>query len=199
MLLLIFVATSAALPVNITMATESLCPDCVRAFKNQLSRVFSSNLEKIAYLDLLPYGNAKETQNGSRYIFTCQHGEPECYLNHIDLCAMHLANNRQYIYFPFVHCLYTTENPLQNVDTCHRKVRYPIPLADIEACAKGDLGNLLMHEIAQRTDKLNPPKKYVPYFMIDGVHTEDLQKECEADLVKVVCDHYTGTKPAECS
>jgi hypothetical protein len=35
--------------------------------------------------------------------------------------------------------------------------------------------------------------------VVDGQHTDDLEHECESNLVKVVCDRFKGTKPGVCS
>ena len=55
-----------------------------------------------------------------------------------------------------------------------------------------------MHEYAIKTGNLNPPHDYVPWIVINGVHTEELEQEALDDLVKLVCKLYSGKKPEEC-
>jgi interferon gamma-inducible protein 30 len=45
--------------------------------------------------------------------------------------------------------------------------------------------------MAEKTNKLNPPKKDVPWITINGQHTEDIQTKAESHLLKLVCDTYT--------
>lgn len=59
---------------------------------------------KICNFNLYPYGNAKRVQNGSEWIFTCQHGPRECEGNVIEACALKkydLASQA----LPFIICL----------------------------------------------------------------------------------------------
>ena len=59
-------------------------------------------------------------------------------------------------------------------------------------------GEKLMHEYAVKTGSLNPPHKYVPWIVINGEHTEELEQEAFDDLVGLVCKLYSGKKPGEC-
>ena len=44
-----------------------------------------------------------------------------------------------------------------------------------------------MHAIANRTEGLNPAHKYVPWIVVDGVHTEEVkQKKSKNAKVKKV-------------
>ena len=55
-----------------------------------------------------------------------------------------------------------------------------------------------MHKIAQKTESLNPPHDYVPWIVIDGMHTEKLVDEAFKDLKGLVCKLYSGVLPKEC-
>ncbi|OXB73120.1 UNVERIFIED_CONTAM: hypothetical protein H355_012045 [Colinus virginianus] len=60
----------------------------------------------------------------------------------------------------------------------------------IAACARGELGAALMHRNAQRTDALDPPHQYVPWVVINGKHTDELQEQAQSSLLRVVCRLY---------
>jgi len=45
--------------------------------------------------------------------------------------------------------------------------------------------------MAEKTNKLDPPHKGVPWITIDGKHTADIQTKAENQLLKLVCDTYT--------
>ncbi|XP_049588383.1 gamma-interferon-inducible lysosomal thiol reductase [Syngnathus scovelli] len=72
-----------ALPVSVTLYYESLCPAC-RVFISQQLFPTWSMLQDIMKVTLVPYGNAKELVLGNT-TFTCQHGEPECHGNVIEV------------------------------------------------------------------------------------------------------------------
>ena len=44
---------------------------------------------------------------------------------------------------------------------------------------QGAEGNALMHAIANRTEGLNPAHKYVPWIVVDGVHTEEVKQNAK--------------------
>ena len=59
------------------------------------------------------------------------------------------------------------------------------------------LGNQLMHAIAEKTATLN--HNYVPWAVVDGTHTENINDEVTDDLLGYVCKNYTGEKAAACN
>ena len=57
-------------------------------------------------------------------------------------------------------------------------------------CANGKMGNKLLYSSALLTDRLKPPKNYIPWIVINGVHTDEIQTKAETDLVKLICEFY---------
>ena len=41
-----------------------------------------------------------------------------------------------------------------------------------------------------KTEALSPPHKYVPWIVINGEHTDELQNEAQTNLVALVCKLY---------
>jgi len=41
----------------------------------------------MVHIRLIPYGNTKRKIVDGKWVFTCQHGEAECYGDLIELCA----------------------------------------------------------------------------------------------------------------
>ncbi|NXA12988.1 GILT reductase, partial [Sapayoa aenigma] len=60
----------------------------------------------------------------------------------------------------------------------------------IASCVQGDTGVALMHHNAQLTNTLDPPHQYVPWIVINGKHTDELQAQAEASLLGLVCHLY---------
>jgi interferon gamma-inducible protein 30 len=55
-----------------------------------------------------------------------------------------------------------------------------------------------MHEMGKKTESLDPAHDYVPWIVLNGLHTDDIQNEASEHLLALVCDTYTGDKPKEC-
>ena len=41
-----------------------------------------------------------------------------------------------------------------------------------------------------KTESLDPPHQYVPWIVINGEHTNELQTEAQTNLVALVCKEY---------
>lgn len=189
------VKSIAAPPVNVSLYYESLCPGCRNLIKTQIYPTYQV-LKSTGILNIFlhPFGNAVEYKNGTKWIFTCQHGEEECLINLVETCALHLLTPPKRM--PFIHCI--EESPsLYNGRVCAEDL--DIKWAPIEKCYKGSQGNYFQHEEALQTKSLNPPHKFVPWITVNGVHTEELQNAISDDMLKFVCNAYTGLKPDACN
>jgi len=189
---------ASAPKVDVTLYYESLCPDCQLFIRQQLYPTYQK-IGDIFNLTLVPYGNAEETKRGDKWVFQCQHGPNECLGNLIETCAISLLKNLS-VSFPFVHCfevsIERSGNPKSVAQHCAKSLG--IDYAPIEACVSGPQGNELEHEMAKKTDALEPQHEYVPWVTINGKHTEKIQREAENNLLKLVCEYYEGTKPPAC-
>ncbi|XP_064624667.1 gamma-interferon-inducible lysosomal thiol reductase-like isoform X2 [Lineus longissimus] len=186
----------AAPLVNFGFYYESLCPFCKMFFKNNIGPAYNA-IGNIMNITLVPYGNAEERKRGDKYVFTCQHGEQECVGNVIETCAIHLLKDIK-VYFPFITCMEASStDPKEAAKQCATKTKIT-QLNAIMKCADGPQGNQLEHQMAMKTDALQPAHQYVPWVTLNGVHTEKIQNEAEKNLLKLICDTYKGTKPAIC-
>merc|ERR1712156_1324610 len=65
--------------------------------------------------------------------------------------------------------------------------------------SKECVGNLLeVCVMANRTESLSPAHNYVPWIVVDGVHTDQVEKRAMADLAGLGGELYKGTKPVQC-
>jgi len=69
----------------------------------------------------------------------------------------------------------------------------------IGQCAEGTEGNQLEHQMALKTQALKPAHQYVPWIVVNGVHTEAIQSDVQMGMLEYVCDNYKGPKPAACN
>lgn len=186
--------------VTIELYYESLCPGCRNFITTSLYHAWKT-LRQTGIMDIkmYPYGNAHEEKlpNG-HYAYHCQHGDKECRGNFIEACIQRETNFNADVYFPVLECMETAKEPLTVAKQC---LELYVPNAKwslVSKCAHGSDGEKLMHEYAVKTGSLNPPHKYVPWIVINGEHTEELEQEAFDDLVGLVCKLYSGKKPDEC-
>ncbi|KAJ8383324.1 hypothetical protein AAFF_G00221840 [Aldrovandia affinis] len=181
--------------VDVGLYYESLCPGCRQFLTQQLFPTWIM-LRDIMDVQLVPYGNAQESFDGKKYHFTCQHGEDECLGNMIETCVLNLAASTAY---QIIYCMESSFDVLKAAQLCVELNAPSIKWESIMDCVKGDQGNKLMHENAQKTEALNPPHKYVPWVTINGEHTDDLQNKAMSSLFNLVCSLFKGPKPVACT
>ncbi|CAG2178563.1 unnamed protein product [Oppiella nova] len=70
--------------------------------------------------------------------------------------------------------------------------------AAIDECATGPLGRGLHLQAGEVYNKATPKGFTLPHIVIDGKWTAEINDKAEKDLVALVCDTYTGTKPDAC-
>ncbi|PAA55954.1 hypothetical protein BOX15_Mlig011395g1 [Macrostomum lignano] len=204
LLLLAASAEAAAPPVAVSLYMETFCPGCQQLFSKQIYPTWAKlNSTGILAVDIVPYGNAKEKQQGNKWVFTCQHGTKECVGNQIETCAIKLLG-RPTLWLPYLHCIEGqlangSRDIMQVAKDCAENAQPRINFDDISRCSLSDQGNQWQHEMALRTEALNPPHKYVPWVTVNGVHTVNIQYEVENDLLNLVCKTYSGPKPKECT
>jgi interferon gamma-inducible protein 30 len=145
---------------------------------------------KICDFNLYPYGNARRTQNGSSWIFTCQHGVRECEGNVIETCAIKLYDFYTQS-LPFVICL-EQNNSNWNTSGQQCSTRYGLDWNRIYACSTSSQGNQWENEMAVATEALRPAHTYVPWIVVNGAHTTAAENAIISNMVSYVCTHYTG-------
>lgn len=191
-------APVASPKVEIALYYESYCGGCRDFIMEQFYPTFQK-VGQIMDVKLVPYGNAEESRKGSEWSFNCQHGPKECVGNLIETCAISILKNVS-TYFPFIHCLEVniagSSDPHPVAEKCASG--QGIDFTDIDKCQSGPQGNSLEHEMALKTNALNPHHNYVPWVTLNGKHTEEIQDKATFNLLGLVCDTYQGSKPSAC-
>ncbi|RVE60975.1 hypothetical protein OJAV_G00165970 [Oryzias javanicus] len=180
-------------PVQVGLYYESLCPGC-RAFLVEMLFPTWNLLNDIMSVNLVPYGNAQEKTEGTKYVFECQHGEDECLGNMIETCLLNMTE----MAFQIIYCMESSTDVLGSVESCLKVYDPQLSMDKLNSCSKGDLGNQLMHQNALQTASLKPPHQYVPWVTINGEHSDDLQQKATTSLFSLVCSMYKGSKPVAC-
>jgi len=171
---------------KIDVFVESLCPDC----EDFIGGSFANYLQNPDYLQLAevnfyPYGNANEKKVGDHYEFTCQHGSNECYGNVVEVCSLSKMSYEDGL--EYMVCMEdgirTFEKNINNaLVNC---VQDQNLLQSILNCALSEEGNLLQHNVAQKTPSNH---KYVPWIQVNGVHDAKI----EAALLENMNDYLCG-------
>ncbi|XP_020597853.1 gamma-interferon-inducible lysosomal thiol reductase-like isoform X2 [Phalaenopsis equestris] len=198
-LLLLFFASAFFLPLSTTSATqkvslalyyEALCPFCSRFIVLSLSKIFSDGLISIVDLRLVPYGNAVIGPNST---IICQHGPSECFLNTVEACAINSWSDVQK-HFSFIYCVenLVIANKYSDWESCFQRTGLdPHPLVN---CYNSGHGQEVELQFAAQTNALQPPHRYVPWIIVDGLPLYDDYDNFE----KYICKAYRGELPSAC-
>jgi interferon gamma-inducible protein 30 len=177
---------------TINLYFESLCPGC-EGFIGESFKAFynTEGHENIATVNFFPYGNAHETQSGSKWAFTCQHGAPECQGNLIETCAM--AKQSTEVFQGFLVCIKEHISKYSNnfIETAKHCEPNQETYNSIIECYQSDEGNKLQHDVALATESLNPPHKWVPWITVDGKYDSKVQDVISDDMVGWICKNYS--------
>merc|ERR1719513_455165 len=91
-----------------------------------------------------------------------------------------------------------TDDPVSSAKGCVRDLS-SLSYDAVKDCSAGKEGNKLEHSMGAKTESLDPPHKYVPWVVVNGEHTDELQEKAQSDLLGLVCSLYQGAQPAECN
>ncbi|KAL0018223.1 hypothetical protein WJX77_010691 [Trebouxia sp. C0004] len=177
--------------VQVNFYGEALCPYCARFLDTVAARIYDNGVMNMTRFRYIPYGNAKETQDG----VVCQHGPQECELNRILSCAMHL-NSEQQVWFPFAKCLESPGpskiHPLEPAEPCAQDAS--INYTAIQDCASGQMAVELQKKAAEETASLKPAHTYVPWITVNGIAIGGAFEQ----LQTFICASYLGDRPETC-
>ncbi|NWQ83406.1 GILT reductase, partial [Columbina picui] len=161
----------AAAPVELSLFYESLCPACRLFLVRELFSTWLLLPDDVLSITLVPYGNA---QVGADATDAC----PQC---HRCLSPALVPGGTGCCSDP---C------PGVPVPQCLQIYAPELDSGRITACVQGDAGAALMHRNAQLTQALDPPHQYVPWILINGKHTDELQEQAQESLLGLVCRLY---------
>jgi len=187
--------------VMVELYYEAQCPGCREMVTTSFYKAFQTEgFLDMAEVAFVPYGNAQETKTASgSYEFECQHGLSECVYNTIEACALAKIDD-PLMAFQFIDCIERSDesrDPQQDyykvAIACCELTKIPdTTVAMMEECATGLEGIKLNHEAAAKTDALDPPHKFVPYVVVNDVHSDDVQNTISDSLFDYVCGAYLG-------
>ncbi|TRY61958.1 hypothetical protein TCAL_08269 [Tigriopus californicus] len=186
-------------PVLVELYYESLCPYCQEFFLNQLNGTQNILQDSgIMEVRIYPYGNAQQEQlpDGS-WNFTCQHGHRECLGNIAEACILDEAQYDPALFMNVIACMEASNDPADATEACVKQWS-KLDYDQINTCREGPKGIKLHHEMGLKTESLDPEHNFVPWIVVDGKHSNDIQNQAQDNLLKFVCESFGGEKPSEC-
>lgn len=187
---------------------ESLCPDSARFVNEQLYPVAASKeFKRFLELHLVPYGKSSYTTQGSEVMFTCHHGENECYGNKVHACAIqHIQGNsyqpemsRENLTLQYVNCLMhraQLKDGAFPTKRCADEVKID-QWQQIMDCANSTEGSQLLKQHGDVTNKLQMPLKSVPTVAFKQTFDDELQKLSVSSFRHALCKNLSP-QPVEC-
>ena len=186
--------------IRIEAYTESLCMDCMNFIKSSLAEAIRTpGFFDMADVIVYPYGNAYQKQAIGEWIFTCQHGEIECYGNTVENCA------KKYYDMPdFLHWLVCIEGDIQSTGSWDQSGKYcskkfGLDYRPVQKCASRSEGNALVHKSGVQTEQLDPPHGYTPWIMLNGTHDVAAENSILDSMLEHVCNTYKGKLSPACA
>jgi hypothetical protein len=171
--------------------------------KGGLSRLFvRPDILNVSSLTLIPYSGATEINVNTlsagflfwhpellhgniTHVYRCPNGESECESSLIHACAIKVAKNDPKIYVPFVTCMMSSSagtSPEDASFSCSNSTSF---MEDLRACALGQDGVFLQHELASRGSTM----LQVPTIRVNGIiHPFNVTESVAQDFTKLICD-----------
>jgi len=190
------VTSYGASPVPVEVYFESYCPYSIDFVNNKLMTSWEKYGDDVMSVELFPYGNAnKSRDDNGQYVFNCQHGPKECQVNIVENCVIDVSVRNAKIFLPIIDCIMKDrreKEPDEDIQKCVEAGN--MNYADVQSCANGNHGNELFWECGDVTEKLWPPKQYVPWVLVNDV-LYDEDEDFEKTLINAY-EEINGEKPA---
>ena len=151
---------------------------------NKLAGIPDITLPERNYLADIPYiplpgSFVWRVQADGSWKFECQHGEKECLGNILEVCIMQQLNWDSDMYLPVISCMEGSDDPVSSAKGCVRDLS-SLSYDAVKDCSAGKEGNKLEHSMGVKTESLDPPHKYVPWVVVNGDHTDELQEKAQS-------------------
>jgi len=209
------------MPVNIDVYYESKCKGCLLFMNQTLEPMWRSAMKNHINITMYTFGNGQmvptvnisegyrffhpdTTGEGFDNVPICQHGPDECFGNLVEVCANHVADDKDK-YMEFVFCM--TSKTIEGLGsenaayTCLGTAA--IDTDKVKTCVTTPQGHQLTAEAARLTaiqkDKAQKdPMVGTPWVMVGGAHVENEVLINGTLLSKAVCGHVCNA-PDPCA
>lgn len=187
-------AADETIPAVTSVFYETYCPDSIKFINKQLYPTYLKLNGSYFLPRLLPFGRANFTTlpNGTQ-LYSCQHGEKECYGNKVHTCVLHMDTHPLNAKMQFINCTMArtdlaNTNPLvYPIEECAAESQFNAQ--EIKNCVGNStyMKNLL-EAYSDETKKYAIPG--FPFIMFDQNFDVAKSKESEQNLASVICKNY---------
>merc|ERR1711971_606992 len=110
-ILLLLLAPSSLLGLQMDLYYESLCPDSTRFISNQIPEMWAALKQEVS-INFVPYGFATTTEDENGELqFECQHGERECAGNIVQASTLCLTKDSPADQVYLITCMMSASAP----------------------------------------------------------------------------------------
>jgi len=195
--------------LEITLFYETMCPYCHKLWNESLKPMWNSpEFRPLIQVSAEPAGNVQvipasmvskgywffhEDSVKDPFVILCQHGESECLGNRVQACAKKLLPEEKFMDLAF--CMAANGQAVPERSSYECMEANDIDPVAIRTCVHEPDSAESINQIAMLDDNLTPPRKYVPWVLLNGVHAN---LENEGDFQKAVCKALGDKAPAAC-
>uniref|UniRef100_A0A6P7FUP8 Gamma-interferon-inducible lysosomal thiol reductase-like isoform X1 n=2 Tax=Endopterygota TaxID=33392 RepID=A0A6P7FUP8_DIAVI len=188
--------------LTLTLFYEGLCPYCHEFILKQLYPSYQK-LESSLKLDFVPFGGSRSSRSADgKIIFTCQHGDEECYINRIHACVLdQKPSSSDFVTFIYHHLSATEErrrSEQEELELAKKWLPSSVSWDKVNDCYHGERGTELLLSYEDRQSKLHPKLAYVPNIRFNGVFDVKIEQKARENLVLAVCSLLKENKPEIC-
>jgi len=195
--------------VEITLFYETMCPYCHKLWNESLKPMWNSpEFRPLIKVSAAPAGNVQvipasmvskgywfwhEDKAKDPFVIICQHGESECLGNRVHACAKKLLPEEKFMDLAF--CMAANGKAVPERSSFECMEENAIDVVAIRTCVQEADSADSISQISMMDDNLTPPRKYVPWVLLNGAHAN---LENEGDFQRAVCKALGDKAPAAC-
>ncbi|XP_022192539.2 GILT-like protein 1 isoform X1 [Nilaparvata lugens] len=170
--------------LTLSIYYEALCVDCMNIFKQLQKLLEVRGIRQKVHFDLVPYGKANLIGEG---VFSCQHGNSECFFNKIHGCA-----KRDLGYDDSLDFMVCMMSSCSNQYRCLFKeceLGKRIDTSKLLKCAIEE-GNTIMYNMKELSSAFSlEVGVFVPTVVFNKEYSQEVQSKALSNLTKTVLEY----------
>jgi len=185
--------------VQVELYYMSQCPSCRQLISESFFDAFKTpGFSDMADVIFVPFGHVHTVPAAAATTTGSGNGERQSeervFDNVLESCALHtigsLHQEQQFSYIDCIdHHVHYEKVPSKVDRECARAIGLSArQRTDIEDCAASPKGHALAEQNVLRSEEVN----YVPWIVVDGIHSVDIETSVWESIFHVVCGVYSG-------
>jgi interferon gamma-inducible protein 30 len=175
--------------ITIKIFYDTLCPDSVRLFQNNMGKLIKSDLYKMIDLSLIP--GALQQYIRETHTFDCLHGQAECTANKLHACALLLLEDREAVDYIscFMNEIYNYQKDIEaTTQRCAGK-----NFNNLYLCARSTSADEYVLELLNKKTEVSRQFMNIsPWVVINSKYYQN--ELVEEDLIRYICTQLNNTE-----